>query len=361
MKLSQCLDRRNNNFDLLRLLLAALVVVGHAYALVPSAEGNSDFVQKLLGFDYAGSLAVKSFFFLSGLMVSNSPALRQDLPAFVSARVWRIFPGLIACILFSVAVVGPIMTRLPIDQYLSHPATLGYAKNIVLNLQWTLPGVFELNRMNAVNGSLWTLPSEVYCYAMLLALSLLGLMNAPRWGSWIACGVMVAGFLMPEVMTSLKFGGEAQLLPACFALGVLMALNQDRIEVRARTALGLLLLTLLLRHSAVFQAMVYMSLFYGFLVLGSAQWFIKLQPPCDFSYGVYLYGFPAQQIAVARWPDWGAHANQAFGLGLALVLATASWYAVERPAMRFGRRLLKRRSSVLPEMPPTHHRHGNPP
>jgi len=349
MKLSQCLDRHNNNFDLLRLLLAALVIVGHAYALVPSAEGRGDFFQSLLGFDYAGSLAVKSFFFLSGLMVSNSPSLRHDLPGFIGARVFRIFPGLIACTLFCMAVMGPIMTRMPLGDYLTHPATRSYANNMLLNLQWTLPGVFEMNRMNAVNGSLWTLPYEVYSYGMLVALSLLGLMATPRLSTVLASGVIAAGFLVPDTMTTLKFGGEARLLPACFAFGVLMALHKDRIEVRASLATGLVLLTLLLKHSALFQPLVYLSLFYGFLVIASSQGFRKLRLPGDFSYGVYLYGFPAQQIAVAWWPQWDTLANQLFGLGMAATLAAISWYAVEKPSMRIGKRWITRSSSRAPK------------
>src|SRR5450830_1646327 len=188
-------------------------------------------------------------FFLSGLMVSNSPSLRHDLPGFIGARVFRIFPGLIACTLFCMAVMGPIMTRMPLGDYLTHPATRSYANNMLLNLQWTLPGVFEMNRMNAVNGSLWTLPYEVYSYGMLVALSLLGLMATPRLSTVLASGVIAAGFLVPDTMTTLKFGGEARLLPACFAFGVLMALHKDRIEVRASLATGLVLLTLLLKHS----------------------------------------------------------------------------------------------------------------
>ncbi len=71
MTLSQCLTRRNNNFDLLRLIAACAVIVGHAHALVPN-DASPDAVLSLLGFDYSGSLAVKFFFFLSGLVVTNS-------------------------------------------------------------------------------------------------------------------------------------------------------------------------------------------------------------------------------------------------------------------------------------------------
>ena len=49
---------------------AAMVIYGHAYALLPT-EGSIDPIGKLLGFDYSGSLAVKIFFFLSGYLITT--------------------------------------------------------------------------------------------------------------------------------------------------------------------------------------------------------------------------------------------------------------------------------------------------
>jgi peptidoglycan/LPS O-acetylase OafA/YrhL len=61
--------------------------------------------------------------------------------------------------------------------------------------------------------------------------------------------------------------------------------------------------------------------------------------PGDFSYGVYLYGFPLQQLMVFLYPHWNAHENQAAALGAALMVGCCSWYLIERPAIRAGRRL----------------------
>lgn len=337
MKLAQCLERNHNNYDLLRLIFAALVIVGHAYALVSPPPIKGDFVIALVGFDYAGSVAVKFFFFLSGLMVTNSLVNQTQLTKFISARLFRIFPGLIGCTLVSILVVGPLLTELPLGDYWWQRDTLGYASNMVLSLKWNLPGVFEANRSSAVNGSLWTLPSEVYCYAMLTALGMLSVFKKLWIGNMLACCIIAVGFLSPDSMAALKFGGEAQLLPACFALGALMALNKNAIEIRTSAAAGLLLLTLLLRHSGFFQPLFYVTLFYGGLVLASHRLFMRLKMPGDFSYGVYLYGFPVQQIAVAWWPQWGVHANQIFGIAGALFFAIPSWFFVEKPMIQWGR------------------------
>ncbi len=78
MTLHDVLRRENNNLDLFRLIAAYLVIIGHAYALAPQA-GQQDPILRLLGFDYSGSMAVKLFFFLSGLVVVNSLLDKRDV------------------------------------------------------------------------------------------------------------------------------------------------------------------------------------------------------------------------------------------------------------------------------------------
>lgn len=71
MKLTVALDRRSNNFDLLRLIAASTVIFGHSFAISPSGS-MLDPVLQILGFDPSGTVAVNFFFFLSGLVLTNS-------------------------------------------------------------------------------------------------------------------------------------------------------------------------------------------------------------------------------------------------------------------------------------------------
>jgi peptidoglycan/LPS O-acetylase OafA/YrhL len=57
-------------------------------------------------------------------------------------------------------------------------------------------------------------------------------------------------------------------------------------------------------------------------------------PPGDFSYGVYIYGWPVAQTLVHLQPGIGPEALAAASLLLTLPFAVASWYLVERPAIR---------------------------
>ena len=55
----------------------------------------------------------------------------------------------------------------------------------------------------------------------------------------------------------------------------------------------------------------------------------------DYSYGLYIYAFPVQQM-VAQWSGGGTPlGNIALSLPLALVPAVLSWHLIEKPALSF--------------------------
>lgn len=55
----------------------------------------------------------------------------------------------------------------------------------------------------------------------------------------------------------------------------------------------------------------------------------------DYSYGLFLYGFPVQQSLAALFPDIVPLAMLPASATIALLLAMLSWHLVERPALRF--------------------------
>ena len=61
------------------------------------------------------------------------------------------------------------------------------------------------------------------------------------------------------------------------------------------------------------------------------------RPRADLSYGVYLYGFPIQQLFVCFLRP-APLALFVLTLPCALLCAAMSWYSVERPALRLGQR-----------------------
>ena len=123
----------------------------------------------------------KFFFFLNGLVVTNSLIDKPSAVRFAIARACRLLPDLAVCVILCTVVVGPAATNLSIADYFAQPQTWSYLQaNVVLTLQWQLPGVFVGHPNAGVNGSLWTLPIEVFCYLVLLAAGLPGVLRH-RW------------------------------------------------------------------------------------------------------------------------------------------------------------------------------------
>ena len=53
----------------------------------------------------------------------------------------------------------------------------------------------------------------------------------------------------------------------------------------------------------------------------------------DYSYGIYIYAFPAQQLAIAMGWSSDPLSNVAVGFLLTLPCAAISWHLVEQPAL----------------------------
>lgn len=83
-------EQKENNYLLLRFLLAALsVIYGHSYAIARTRD-ECDLIQRLLRFTYSGGVGVDVFSVISGFLVTASYLNRRDWSDFMKPRVLRI-------------------------------------------------------------------------------------------------------------------------------------------------------------------------------------------------------------------------------------------------------------------------------
>jgi hypothetical protein len=111
-----------------------------------------------------------------------------------------------------------------------------------------------------------------------------------------------------------------------------------------------LLLTVVTQGTAHVLAF-YLTVITALLYLGQAPWLGRIaRPRDDLSYGIYLYGWPCQQMVGNFFPEINPYLLSLVVLALAVLFAAASWRFVERPAMRFAQFLAanKLRSWQMP-------------
>lgn len=336
--LSDGLNQGYDNLLLLRLIAAVLVIFGHSYALSPT-PGVHDFIG-MAGWGpgiYTGSIAVDVFFVVSGFLVSGSYIKRKDLFFFLRSRMLRILPGYLTCLVLSAFVLGLLVTQLPAKDYLTHSDTLSYVLNNagLTNLAWYLPGVFESNpHARVVNGSLWTLPAEVRMYLLVAAFGAIGLLHRRTAFNYVLGAMFVAALWFPEQAIEF-FSNESYFrLAALFALGAFFYINREYIPLNGYIASFLCFLSYALHGSPHFMSVFGLTLAYGCLWFAYAPRLPSFQRMGDYSYGVYLWGFPTQQLVMNMNESLSPMQLFAWSVPVALILAIASWHYIEKPALR---------------------------
>jgi peptidoglycan/LPS O-acetylase OafA/YrhL len=186
----------------------------------------------------------------------------------------------------------------------------------------------------SVNGALWTLVFEAGCYAVVAAAGVVGVLRGRR-GLVAALGAVLAGLtVMQEAGLPVLVNDRVLRLLFVFVLGMLAHLYAERIPMRADLALAsaavfLLAVGLLTDYRALGAApFAYLCLWLG------TSTRVAWSPRHDLSYGIYIYHWPVLALvnltgaAVLPTPVFVA-----VGLAAALVPASLSWFAVERPAL----------------------------
>lgn len=336
---------RDNNFNLLRVIAAAAVLVSHAYpiSLGPGAvEPLSACLSMTLG-----GLGVISFFVISGFFISQSFENNSVL-RFCMARLLRIYPGLLVVLLFTVLVIGPLFTRLSIRDYLTDANTISYVPhNLSLKwLQYDLPGVFATNPYPAaINGSLWSLFYEVACYGIVVAVGALGI-SRRRWWFCAFLSIYASAYFGSKLFSPVhNYLLEHTAFMALHGLTWPFVLGMAAYHFRQFLVTPLHLF--MCAGAGCVALLSYRSPFFldAFVLFWSLLIFyvgylsfkpLKMYNRCgDYSYGVYIYAFPCEQIGAALWPGISPVVLMAVSLPATLAFAVLSWHFIERRALAF--------------------------
>ena len=343
---------RHNSLNFIRLVLATTVVVDHAVGL--GGFKDDPFAQ-------FGPLAVYGFFGISGYLIAAS-ADHNTVGRYLWQRFLRIFPAFWACLLLTAFLFGLLAwshqnPHCGVSCYVRAP--LGPLDYLRQNFWLRIDQQGIANTLKGVpfgpawNGSLWSLFYEFLCYLMLAVFAVSGLLRHRRLvailavAAWGAELIITWNMSLNSQVTIFNAADATRLLQLVpiFLCGTLLYLYRDKIPDSFWLAAASAILVALsfvipldgrdrefgLTLTNVFAP----ALAYLMIWLGIHLPLYKVGARNDYSYGIYIYGYPVTQL-LAVWGvyRWGVVSYTFSVVALTTVFAVGSWWLIEKNALR---------------------------
>ena len=342
MRLSDYAVGRDNNFTLLRFSAAMTVLFAHSVAVL-GLPPEREFFFRRLGFSL-GEMGLDMLFVTSGFLVTASLVGRQDLIAYLWARILRVYPGMWVMLVVTIFILAPALTTLPLADYFTSPATWEYFRKcatLIGGVRYSLPGVFEtLPLKHEFNGSLWTMPVEVRMYLYLAAIWVaLAVVPALRIKAMRFILPLSAAALLAVLLSGRLTGGPvngANIRIFMFLYGSSLYMWRDRVPMSPGVLLGLIAALALASFDKTAFFVVYAAslaplvLHLAYVPGGRIRSFNNWG---DYSYGVYIYAFPIQQTLAYLFPGMSLGEMMAASALASVAVAILSWKLIEERAL----------------------------
>jgi peptidoglycan/LPS O-acetylase OafA/YrhL len=345
--LKDIFDPRKNSFGFLRFCLATLVIFDHSYPL--GGFGLKSFFGSLQ--ETYGGFAVYNFFILSGFLITRSYINSSSIWRFLWNRFLRIFPAFWVCSIVTIMIFAPII-------YLTENGSLYGYFNIESNnpldyfkanffLEMRQYGIANLLKNipypSAFNGSLWTLIYEFKCYLLIGFIGWLGILNKQK--TIVICLFVFLWFVYIIDIGILGFASKVfpyfsdiyvLRLTMYFLAGAIYFLFIENIIVSKKIFIVAIVLTLISLKSNFYLLIAPLTLPYILFLLAFKLPFSSFDKYGDFSYGLYIYAFPIQQmLSFFGLNTIGLPLYFTLSLLVTMIPSVLSYYLVEKPFLKF--------------------------
>ena len=341
-------DPRRNSLNALRMAFAGMVLVSHSFATAGRPE-------PMLGGITLGTWAVIGFFGISGFLITRSRVTARSAADYAEARAARILPALVVNLIVTAFVLAPV--SLLFDRASSWDP-IGAAEYVLRNsalyppklLEEGIPGTLANMPYPGVwNGSLWTLFWEGFCYVA-IGVGLVLVPERLHRVTSVAVFVVTTAAAIPDALGIVHYPGvAAPALHVCiaFSAGSVAFFWADRIRTSTLAIAALVAVLVAAVATETVALVAPLPLVLVVLTLSDALPFHRFGSRFDASYGLYIYGFPVQQLTVLAL---GTVLPFPALLLLQALLATgfgylSSWL-VERPAQAWARDRRHRRAAA---------------
>jgi peptidoglycan/LPS O-acetylase OafA/YrhL len=357
-----------NNFDFIRYVLAASVILCHSYVMY---YGTFNFLTKepFLVWSHGqisiGSMAVDFFFIISGFLIVKSFESSDNMINYLTKRVLRIYPGFITGYTLSILVAGFIGTGLALNwiNYRQFIASLYLKRELIHLVTLQNPyqyAYFKTLPEKGLNLSLWTIQFEFACYLLVPVLAITGFFKKKWWlliaflSIYLVFFLQMKGYIFHYVDKQHLWYGNPFFLPrfiTYFLAGVCCYYYRSSI-IRNNLIAALACVVIAISFSwikCIDQVLPFAGTYLLFFIAFHRRIpFGNFARYGDFSYGVYLYAWPVQQVLMYFFSRWlNPWILFFYALCVTTMLAFGSWHLVENPFLK-----LKKRKAEKPNRMP---------
>lgn len=320
--------QRHNNFNFLRFFLALGVILVHNGGVT-----GSDKLGFILQF-INGDIIVECFFVISGYLITKSYLKKRD--GYFYRRGLRLLPAYYACMIF-MFVISAFISTYSFEKFILNHDIVKYVLANVFFINFihpNLPGVFTFNPLSAINGSLWTLKTEIILYVS-VPFYIFFFRYIKGYVFFITMIVSLAWIYYFKVVIAtpasrtiaMQFVGMA----AFFFGGALFSIYASLLKQLPKMTLASIVLYLIFKGTgfSVVVEWAVIVLMVLFFCLCLPLTFIKINN--DYSYGMYIYNFPIIQILCS----FGMYRTQPYlaffmSILLTMIMSFFSWHYIEK-------------------------------
>lgn len=342
-------NNNKNSLNELRFYLAFVVVTIHMAFLA-----DTTLTKNILEFTYPlASRAVDLFFVLSGFLIYMSWDRKPTAKEYTYKRFFRLYP------LYGLVIVAiPLISLIGFDVKFNVKEIVWYllANLTFMNFLYpTIPGLFEGNNHQIINGALWSLKVEVMFYITLPFMY--WFIERAKKPAYMVLGLLLASVLFNlliyglEIYLSINLSPLYNQLPSklyLFVFGIALYKYFNFFHCHFKKIIGLILLLILLTYflfifdlSFVFSIIV-CTLFLSLSFLNREFSFFSSK--ADYSYSIYITHFPIIQFML----NWGVDFSHVTDFFLYLVVQSIfsifCWEIIESNSLRISHGLLKKKT-----------------
>lgn len=340
----------DNNFNLIRLLAAIEVLIGHIVEYFDFGKFLHPFLLKII-YLFPG---VPIFFFISGFLISRSYETNSNIFEYIRNRVLRIYPALIICTTLSIIAVFAV-------GYISLGDIGFFELGKLILSQITIVQFYHPEYMRAygdgvLNGNLWTITVELQFYVLIpIFYRLLKIENSSKSNFKLITLIIFFIIIHFVYLYSQEKIGNTLLMKLFFVsflpwiymflIGVLFQINFEKIykllagKFFLLFVLYCLIATFLVEvfhfhHSNTINPLLYFLL--SCLIFSFAYSIKNLSKKIlgniDMSYGLYLFHMPI--INFILYQGYTGITRYIFLFTMVIFFSYFSWKLVEQPCIR---------------------------